>query len=95
MKSRATRRFWDRYRTLPQDVQRRTRKAYRLWSENPVHPGLHFKQVHAARPIYSIRVGLHWRALGERYGDTMTWFWIGSHAEYDRLVAKVRGRAGR
>ena len=27
-----------------------------------------------------------WRALGRRDGNTVTWFWIGSHAEYDRLI---------
>ena len=43
MNSSATRRFWDLYRDLPQYVQRQTRKAYGLWSENPVHPGLNFK----------------------------------------------------
>jgi hypothetical protein len=36
--------------------------------------------------MYSIRVGKGWRALGLLDGDTITWFWIGSHAEYDRLI---------
>jgi hypothetical protein len=39
--------------------------------------------------VYSIRVGLGWRALGLVEHDTVTWFWIGSHAEYDRLVKRV------
>ena len=34
----------------------------------------------------SVRVGLGYRALGVRHGDDILWFWIGSHAEYDRLV---------
>lgn len=25
-----------------------------------------------------------------REGDDITWFWIGSHAEYDALVARLR-----
>lgn len=41
--------------------------------------------------VYSIRIGIHWRALGYRGQDetgqaVMTWFWIGSHADYDRMV---------
>jgi hypothetical protein len=36
--------------------------------------------------VYSVRVGLGWRALGVREGDVMVWFWIGSHADYDRLL---------
>jgi hypothetical protein len=53
---------------------------------DPAHPSLRFKLVHPTRPIYSVRIGLDYRALGLREGDTMVWFWIGSHAEYDRLV---------
>ena len=91
MKSSATPRFWSLYRSLPEIVRSHTRKSYRLWSGNPGHPSLHFKQVNAARLIYSIRIGLHWRALGKRHGDEMIWFWIGTHAQYDRLVARARG----
>jgi hypothetical protein len=34
-------------------------------------------------------VGLGWRAVGVRDGDTMVWFWIGSHADYDRLLSEL------
>nr|WP_196799441.1 hypothetical protein [Verrucomicrobium sp. 3C] len=44
---------------------------------------LHFKQVGRFR---SVRVGLHYRALGVQAPDEVVWFWIGSHAEYDKLV---------
>ncbi len=54
--------------------------------EDPSHPGLQFKRVHATEPLYSVRIGLGWRALGLREGDTIYWFWIGSHAQYDKLV---------
>ncbi len=91
MKSSATPRFWSLYRALPETTRRHTRRTYRLWSENPDHPSLHFKQVHASRAIYSLRIGLHWRALGERHGDEIVWFWIGTHAQYDHLVGRVRG----
>ncbi len=93
MKSGATTRFWSLYRSLPETVRRHARNAYRLWDDNPSHRSLHFKQVHATRPIYSIRIGLHWRVLGERHGDEIIWFWIGTHAQYDRLVARRRGKS--
>jgi hypothetical protein len=48
------------------------------------------KQVHATRPIFSVRVGLGYRALGVREGDEMIWFWIGSHADYDQLLSRMR-----
>lgn len=36
--------------------------------------------------IYSIRIGQGYRALGERAGNEITWYWIGSHSEYDKLI---------
>jgi hypothetical protein len=47
---------------------------------------LRFRNVHPVRPIYSVRVGLDYRALGLRDGNTIIWFWIGPHAEYDTLL---------
>jgi hypothetical protein len=44
------------------------------------------KRVHEHNPIYSVRIGLHYRALGLKEDDTIIWFWIGSHAEYDKLI---------
>jgi hypothetical protein len=32
---------------------------------------------------------LHWRALGVREHETMVWFWIGSHADYDGMLARL------
>ena len=36
--------------------------------------------------VYSVRVTLGFRALGLLEGEEITWFWIGSHADYDRLL---------
>jgi hypothetical protein len=58
-------------------------KNFRLLRENPNHPSLHFKQVGRFR---SVRVGLHFRALAVELDDGLLWFWIGTHAEYDRLI---------
>ena len=86
MNSRVTEDFLDCFRKLPDDVQGRARKSYRLWKENPAHPGVRFKCVHARERIYSVRIGLGWRALGLLEGDTVTWFWVGSHADYEALI---------
>jgi hypothetical protein len=32
-------------------------------------------------------VGVHYRALAVDAADGVLWFWIGSHADYDRIVA--------
>jgi hypothetical protein len=31
-------------------------------------------------------VGDHYRAVGVQSPDGIIWFWIGTHAEYDRLT---------
>jgi hypothetical protein len=86
MKSRTNADFWDLFRQLPVEEQDRAKEAYRWWQDNPNHNSLHFKRVSRQYQIYSVRVGLGYRALGLRDGDTVTWYWIGTHAEYDRLL---------
>jgi hypothetical protein len=86
MNSQVTEDFLARFARLPEPVKAQARKAYRLWRENPSHPGLHFKRIHGYEALYSVRLGLGWRALGLLEGNTITWFWIGSHAEYDQLI---------
>jgi hypothetical protein len=89
MNSRTTRRFRELFAALPSHVQVQTWDAYRLFRENSSHPGLRFKQVRADPRIYSVRVGIGCRALGTLDGDTMVWFWVGSHADYDKLLKKL------
>ena len=83
MKSHTTRGFREAFRALPPDVRQRARRAYRLWRANPDLPGLRFKRVGAD---VSIRVGRGYRALGLIEGDTIYWYWIGKHDDYDRIL---------
>jgi hypothetical protein len=80
---RASPRFWDRYHALPAEVRRLADANYALLKADPRHPSLHFKK---SGRFWSVRVGLHYRALGVEDGDDLVWFWIGHHAEYGRLV---------
>jgi hypothetical protein len=77
------------YRALPEQVRQQARQAYALFRQDPHHPSLRFRQVHPIRPIFSARVGLHYRAVGVREGNDIFWFWIGSHAEYDGLLNQL------
>ena len=90
MKSHTTERFRQALEDLPQRIQRSARRAYRSFLRDPSHPALQLKKVHATLPIFSARVALGYRALGTLQGDTMVWFWVGSHAEFDRVVAQLR-----
>lgn len=89
MKSYTTKRFREAFLKLPKPIQQQAREAYRLFQQNPHHPSLRFKQVHPARPIYSVRIGRDYRAVGIRHHDEMIWFWIGSHADYERLLSRL------
>jgi mRNA-degrading endonuclease RelE of RelBE toxin-antitoxin system len=85
MKSAVLPSFWTEYRRLSDQVRQSARKAYRLWSENPFHPSLHFKCINGQENIWSVRVTRNYRALGVLDGDTVTWFWIGSHDDYEKF----------
>jgi len=73
---------------LPESVREQARVAYRRFRDNPNHPSLRFKRVHSTEQVYSVRVGIGYRAVGTLDGDIMIWFWIGSHAEYDALLSR-------
>ncbi|HEX4963419.1 MAG TPA: hypothetical protein VF173_21495 [Thermoanaerobaculia bacterium] len=81
--------FRRRFRALPEAIQDKARKNYRLWKQNPSHPSLGFKKVHPYRPVYSVRIGIGWRALGIREDDVIVWFWIGPHSIYDKVLGQL------
>jgi hypothetical protein len=89
MKSVTTVRFRNCFDPLPENVKSAARKAYEHWKNNPAHPSLQFKVVNQQNSIYSVRVSLSYRALGVKTGDTLIWFWIGSHAQYDELLKSL------
>jgi hypothetical protein len=77
------------FRRLPGRIKRQARKNYLVWKKNSQHPSLDFKRVGKKSAVYSIRVGIGWRAIGLKQSNAIVWFWIGSHAEYDRLLRKI------
>lgn len=83
MRYRATPDFWYHYQQLPDDIQELADRCYALLKQDSRYPSLHFKKV---GQFWSVRVGLHYRALAVEKGDDVAWFWIGTHAEYDRLL---------
>ena len=78
--------FWQHYGKLPKHVQQLADKNYSLLKQDPTHPSLHLKKVGKRKQLWSIRVGEHYRALGLVKSEGVVWFWIGTHAEYDRLL---------
>jgi hypothetical protein len=78
-------RFWQCFHVLPIEVQQLARSNYDLLKQDLSHPSLQFK-LKSGGKYRSVRVGLHYRALGVPVPDGVPWFWIGSHAEYDKLI---------
>lgn len=89
MKSRTTTQFRKAFAYLPKQVQKQTREAYRQFKQDTGHPSLRFKKVHPELPIYSARISKSYRAVGQLEGDTVIWFWVGSHGEYDILLSQL------
>ena len=83
MRHHASAQFWALYQALPADVRSLADKNFDLLKTDPRHPSLHFKRI---GPVWSARVGSHYRVLGHDVQDGIQWFWIGTHAEYDKLV---------
>ena len=85
MKSATVPSFWERYHKLDRQVRSKAKKAYRLWADDPFHPSLRFKCINRDENIWAVRITLGYRALGVLDKDTLTWFWVGSHNEYERF----------
>jgi hypothetical protein len=75
--------FWRLYRQLSPEVRALADKNFQLLKANSKHPSLHFKRIGR---LWSVRVGAHYRALGLDKPEGVVWFWIGSHADYDKLL---------
>jgi hypothetical protein len=76
--------FWEHYHRLPENIQQKADKNFRLLKENPRHPSLHFKKV--GQNLWSARVGRKYRAAAIQTYRGMEWFWIGKHSEYENIL---------
>jgi hypothetical protein len=83
MNSHATEKFWQCFGRLPAEIRALATKQFRLWIREPRHPSIQFKKVAA---YWSARITDNYRAVGVMDEDTVIWFWIGTHDEYERLL---------
>jgi hypothetical protein len=84
LKHYASPNFWALYRALPADIRALADKNYAILKSDSRHPSLHFKKID---DLWSVRIGIHHRALATEVEGNICWFWIGTHAEYDKIVA--------
>jgi hypothetical protein len=79
----ATPEFWQLYRQLPAEIKELADRCFARMNENPRHPSIRLKKV---GEYWVARVGLHYRTLSVDISGGISWFWIGTHAEYDQIV---------
>lgn len=77
--------FWELYGRLDRNLRAKAKKAFRLWYKDPFHPSLRFKCINREENVWSVRLTRGFRALGIMDGDTVTWFWVGGHDEYEKF----------
>ncbi len=83
MKHKTASSFWGYYELLPMDIRSLADKNFQLLKADSSHPSLQFKKV---GKVWSARVGSHYRAVATPIEDGFLWVWIGTHAEYDKLL---------
>jgi hypothetical protein len=89
MKSKTTRDFWKCFHRLPKQIKLQAVITYRQWKANHFYPSLNFKQISQKVPTYSVRIGRDWRAIGLSKNNTIIWFWIGSHENYNNNIKQI------
>ena len=80
-------RFWQHYRQLPKEVRDLADKSFAVLQADPQHSSLHFKRVGRRKQLWSVRVGIHYRALASEKPEGIVWFWMGTHGDYDKLLS--------
>ncbi len=75
--------FWECYQKLPRNIQKLADENFELLKRDPRHPSLHLKRVEG---YWSVRVGIKYRAVAVEIEEGLVWFWIGTHAEYDKVI---------
>jgi hypothetical protein len=72
----------------PQEVRVQAYKAYARFKRDPSYPSLNFEPIDRQSGIWSARVNDTYRVLGVRDDAEITWFWIGPHREYEKLIRR-------
>jgi len=85
VKSFARPSFWRNYYGLDAVVRKEAKRAYKLFMSSPEHPSLRFKKLSGTKDIWSVRISAKYRAVGRRSGETIHWFCVGSHNDFDNL----------
>ena len=86
-RSSATSRFWRLFAELPVEVQELATEKYELFKRDPYHPSLGFQ---AKGKVWTADIGRSYRAIAFRTENHLSWFWIGSHEDYNNVLKRVK-----
>ena len=92
-----TPRFSEQFHRLPAEVQDLARSAFEQFLADPNHRSLrrHKLKPSSAATVpadtYSVSITMGCRALYviDAEKNQIVWFWIGTHADYDRVVGRA------
>lgn len=94
-RNRTTAEFRELYARLPPSIQKLTRDACILFDRDPNHPSFRRHVLrdtrsgsHAPDSI-SISITMSYRAVYVVVDDVNVWYWIGTHAQYDRFTGRT------
>jgi len=82
----ATSRFWKLFAELPVEVQELATEKYELFRQSPHHPSLGFQ---SKGKVWTVDIGRSYRAIAFREGNQLSWFWIGSHEDYNNVLTRL------
>jgi mRNA-degrading endonuclease RelE of RelBE toxin-antitoxin system len=89
MRSKRSKRFNKLFEKLPPHVQKQAKDAYSIFQKDPYYNSLEFKPLQGQDTLYSVRIGAHYRAIGDKRGDTILWIWIGTHEAYNHFTSQL------
>jgi hypothetical protein len=86
-RSTTTSRFWKLFSELPVEVQALAFEKYERFKQDPYHPSLGFQ---AKGKAWTVEIGRSYRAIAYRSENRLSWFWIGSHEDYNNVLKRVK-----
>ncbi len=84
--SRTTPKFWKLFAELPAGIQELAVEKYELFKRDLSHRSLGFKE---KGRVWTVDIGQSYRAIAHRSENQLTWFWIGSHEDYNKVLRRV------
>ena len=93
-KNRTTHQFREQYARLPEQIRQATRASCILFDKDPRHPSLRLhdlednKRGQHVPDSTSVSVTMQYRAIYVTKDDQNRWYWIGTHADFDKFTGR-------